>query len=136
MAKLMGKGSKSYSILKMKCPRCQEGEFFVSHAYDIKNAGNLHERCSKCNLKYEKEPGFFQGAMYVSYGLGVALFVTLWVSFNLFFPSMSTGFQVTVVVVSSIVLTPIMYAFSKIIWVNLFNKYEGTDALAKEKSTS
>ena len=71
--KLLGKGSKLYSIFKMRCPRCQEGEFFISHAYDLKNAGTIHEHCSECNLKYSREPGFFYGAMYVAYALGVAL---------------------------------------------------------------
>lgn len=134
MAKLIGKGSKLYSILRKKCPRCQEGEFFTSHPYDLKNVGNLHERCSKCDLKYEREPGFYQGAMYVSYGLGVALFVTLWVSFNLFFPSFSTGLQVTIVAVSSILLTPAMYALSKIIWANLFISYEEPGVVSKDES--
>lgn len=134
MAKLIGKGSKLYSILRMKCPRCQEGEFFISRPYDLKNVGNLHGHCSKCNLKYEKEPGFYQGAMYVSYALGVALFVTLWVSFNLFFPSTSTGMQVTIVAVASIVLTPYMYALSKIIWANLFISYEGKSVDSEKKT--
>ncbi len=136
MAKLIGKGSKLNSIFKMRCPRCQEGKFFTSHPYNLKNAGNLYERCSNCDLKYEKEPGFYQGAMYVSYALGVALFVTLWVSFNLFFPSLSTGVQVTIVAVSSIGLTPLMYALSKIIWANLFISYEGKDAITKEDAVT
>jgi uncharacterized protein (DUF983 family) len=128
---MIGKGTKLNSILRMKCPRCQEGDFFTSHPYDLKNAGNIHEHCPKCNLKYEMEPGFYQGAMYVSYALGVALFVTLWVSFNLFFPSLSTGAQVGIVAVSSLVLTPIMYALSKIIWANLFIKFDKKEVKSK-----
>ncbi len=128
---MIGKGTKLNSILRMKCPRCQEGDFFVSHPYDLKNAGNIHEHCPKCNLKYEMEPGFYQGAMYVSYALGVALFVTLWVSFNLFFPSLSTGAQVAIVAVASLVLTPIMYALSKIIWANLFIKFDKGEVKSK-----
>ena len=135
MGKYFGKGSRLYSIFKKKCPRCQEGEFFISrNPYDLKNAGNIHKNCSNCNLKYEREPGFYQGAMYVSYALGVALFVTLWVSFNLFFPSLSTGIQVTIVAVSSILLTPYMYSMSKIIWANLFIHYEGKEMKPSEDS--
>lgn len=134
MAKLIGKGSKLNSIFRGKCPRCQEGDFFISHPYDLKNAGNIHEHCSNCNLKYEKELGFYQGAMYVSYALGVALFVTLWVSFNLFFPSTSTTMQVTIVAISSFLLTPYMYALSKIIWANLFIAYDEKAATSKEKT--
>lgn len=121
---MFGKGSKLYSIFKMKCPRCQEGKFFISHPYDLKKAGDIHEHCSNCNLKYSKEPGFYYGAMYVSYALGVALFVTLWTSFNLFFPKASTAFQITSIIVATILLTPYLYALSKIIWANFFIKYE------------
>ena len=121
---LVGKGSKLYSIFKMKCPQCQEGDFFISHPYDLKKAGNLHENCSKCGLKYSKEPGFYYGAMYVNYALGVALFVTLWVSFNLFFPDLSVGWQIGLIIFFTVILTPYMYALSKIIWANFFIKYD------------
>lgn len=29
----------------------------------------MHENCAHCALKYEREPGFFLGAIYVNYGL-------------------------------------------------------------------
>jgi len=121
---MFGKGSKLFSIFKMKCPRCHEGDFFISHPYDLKKAGDIHQNCSHCDLKYSKEPGFYYGAMYVSYALGVALFVTLWTSFNLFFPTASVGVQITVIISLTILLTPYLYALSKIVWANLFIKYE------------
>lgn len=121
---IVGKGSKIYSIFKMKCPQCQEGDFFVSHPYDLKRAGDLHLNCSKCGLKYSKEPGFYYGAMYVNYALGVALFVALWVSFNLFFPDVSVGWQIGLIIFFTVILTPYMYALSKIIWANFFIKYD------------
>ncbi len=121
---MFGKGSRLFSIFKMKCPRCHEGEFFISHPYDLKKAGDIHQNCSNCGLKYSKEPGFYYGAMYISYALGVALFVTLWTSFNLFFPSVSVGIQITTIISLTILLTPYLYALSKIIWANLFIKYE------------
>ena len=31
-----------------------------------------YERCPVCGLKYEREPGYFLGAMYISYALGIA----------------------------------------------------------------
>ena len=33
----------------------------------------MYERCEVCNLKFEREPGYFLGAMYISYGLGLTL---------------------------------------------------------------
>ncbi len=129
---MLKKGTKLYSIFKMKCPQCHEGDFFVSSPYDIKKAGEIYECCPNCNLKYSKEPGFYYGAMYVSYALTVALFVTLWVSFNLFFDNVSVGLQIFIIISSTILLTPYLYALSKIIWANFFIKY---DRERKSKST-
>ena len=119
---VFSKGSKVYSIFKMKCPRCHEGDFFESHPYNLKKAGDIHKNCSKCNLKYSPEPGFYFGAMFVSYALGVALFVTFWVSFNLFFEDLSLGLQISIIVIASLVTAPYFYSLSKIIWANLFIK--------------
>ena len=121
---MLKKGNRLYSIFKRKCPRCHEGDFFVSTPYNLKHAGELHKTCSNCALKYEKVPGVYYGAMYVSYGLGVALFVALWVLISLFFPNLSTGLQIFLIISVSLILTPYLYALSKIIWANLFVKYD------------
>ncbi len=34
-------------------------------------------RCLFCNLKFEREPGYFLGAMYIGYGLGVGAIAVL-----------------------------------------------------------
>lgn len=132
---MFGKGSKLYSIFKSKCPRCQEGEFFVSHPYDLARMGDIHTHCDHCGLKYAKEPGFYYGAMYVAYALGVALFVTLWVSFNLFFENVSVGWQIALIIIATIVLSPYLYALSKIIWANMFIKYD-KDALHRHQNAA
>jgi uncharacterized protein (DUF983 family) len=121
---MLGKGSKLYSIFRHKCPRCHEGNFFVSHPYDLSKAGDIHPECPKCGLKYQAEPGFYYGAMYVSYALAVALFVTIWVSFNLFLPSFSVGWQIGAIIFFTLLLGPYLYALSKIIWANFFFSYE------------
>lgn len=37
----------------------------------------MHERCPGCGLKFEREPGYFLGAMYISYGLGLGAITIL-----------------------------------------------------------
>lgn len=120
---MFSKGSKLYSIFKRKCPRCQEGEFFVSTPYDLSKIGDIKESCSECGLKYEKEPGFYYGAMYVSYALGVATFVTCWVSMNLFFTGISAGWQIGIVIAVLLISGPYLFSLSKIIWANMFIPY-------------
>ena len=81
----MKKGTKLYSIFKGKCPRCHEGEFFKNKfTLHPTKVTELHETCSKCDLKYMIEPSFFYGAMYVNYGLTVAIAVTSFIIARVF----------------------------------------------------
>ena len=120
----MLKGYKLYSILKMKCPKCQEGEFFEGHPYKLSTMGKVNKRCSHCNQKFEIETGFYQGSYYVSYGLGVALFVTV-MGLNYFLRDKMTPTPLLLsFLFSLIVFIPLIYALSKIIWANMFIKYD------------
>lgn len=120
----MKKGSKLYSIVHITCPQCHEGNFLVSSVYDLKHVGDVRQECDVCHLKYEREPGFYYGAMYVSYALGVALFVTIWASCNLWFPSFGVWTQIGLVTFFTVVLSPYLFALSKIIYANIFIHYK------------
>ncbi|MBP6731100.1 MAG: DUF983 domain-containing protein [Chitinophagales bacterium] len=63
---MIGKGDKIYSIVAMKCPRCHEGKLWKSPLYKMKFY-DMYDNCPVCGLKYEQEPGFWYGAMYMGY---------------------------------------------------------------------
>lgn len=63
--------SQLYALVNSKCPRCRRGEVFANSMYGFK-AQKMHENCPHCNLKFEREPGYFYVAMFVSYGFNVA----------------------------------------------------------------
>ncbi|MEO8589389.1 MAG: DUF983 domain-containing protein [Flavobacteriales bacterium] len=117
------KATKLYSIVHFKCPYCHEGEFFTAHPYDLAKAGDTHERCPVCHGKYVKEPGFYYGAMYVSYAIGVAVSVTCWVAMSVLFPATALWIQVALILGALVIGAPFYYALSKIIWANFFFTY-------------
>lgn len=84
----------------------------------------VKEKCDKCNKHFSLEPGFYYGAMYVSYALGVAHMVSFIVA------KWVLGFEMDfwnfIILVGStlILLTPLYYAISKIIWANMFMSYK------------
>ena len=121
---MLKKGTKLYSIFKRKCPVCQEGDFFVSKPYDLKNIGKIHEECSNCNEKFSKEPGFYYGAMYVSYGLGVAMFVAIFLTTYLIYPESTAYTYITLIAIAMVLLGPFLYELSKIIWANMFMSFK------------
>lgn len=56
------------AIWNYKCPRCKEGDMFKT-PFELSNPTNMNERCTKCNLDFEPEPGFYFGALIISYGI-------------------------------------------------------------------
>jgi uncharacterized protein (DUF983 family) len=122
---MFGKGSIIYSVAKNKCPRCQEGDFFKnSKAYKLGTFTEMNINCSSCGLKYEIEPGFFYGAMYVSYALNVAWFVTLWVATSVLVPEMTKMTQFLIIALSMITMYPLMYRYARLLYTNIFVKYK------------
>ena len=121
---MLKKGTKLYSILKRKCPSCHEGEFFVSTPYDFKHIGRIHKKCSICAEEFSKEPGFYYGALYISYGLGVAISVVIFIPIFLFYPNPSALTYILFIAVSMVLLGPFLFALSKIIWANLFISFK------------
>ena len=57
------------AIVRELCPRCRRGSIFRASLWRGYLA--MHERCPVCGLKYEREPGYFIGAMYFSYALSI-----------------------------------------------------------------
>jgi len=67
---MISKGKKLYSIIRMKCPKCHQGDFFEGYPYNFKKIGEVKKKCLICDLKNSIEPGFFKVHI---------MFLTLWV---------------------------------------------------------
>ena len=72
-------------VLNAKCPRCRQGDLFTHGMMNVKKVSSMHKNCPDCNLRNEKEPGNFNGAMYVSNGFSTGLFlVTAFILYHFF----------------------------------------------------
>jgi hypothetical protein len=78
----------------------------------------MYERCPLCDLKFERESGYFLGAMYISYGLGVVsvalIALVLWAA-------TSWGI-VKIIVWASVLFLPLVWPitlFSRVLWLYL-----------------
>lgn len=121
---MLKKGSKLYSILSGSCPKChQESMYFDKKAYSITNILQMNENCSHCNLKYQIEPSFFFGAMYVSYALNVVLIVATFIVAFFGFHAKITAIFISVIV-ALILFFPIIMRLSRNIYINIFVDYD------------
>lgn len=110
------KPSTLASILQQRCPRCRVGRIF---RYSIfRGFPKMCERCTICDLKFEREPGYFLGAMYFSFALGVLVMapiaVMLWYL---------TGWWISKVVFWAAILflpfAPTITLFARVLWIYL-----------------
>jgi len=118
------KGSKIYSILTGTCPVCHTGKmYYQGNPYYLAEAQKMHERCSHCDTKFKIEPSFFYGAMYVSYGMGVAIAIAVFIIsyFFLNFSRLSTFLIISGVL---IILLPVILRVSRNIWINMFFSFD------------
>jgi uncharacterized protein (DUF983 family) len=121
------------SIFRAKCPVCLQGEVYESKSvYNIKKFDKMHERCNHCNHKYEIETGFWYGAMYVSYGLTVAISVATFVLTFLIYPEASSFLYIGLIFVVVLIFAPITYRTSRLVWMNFFSKYDESKSLKNE----
>jgi uncharacterized protein (DUF983 family) len=141
---MKGKGTKLYSILKMKCPKCHEGELFKeSNPYKLKELSNMYPKCEVCGEDFKREPGFYFGAAYVSYALTVALWVAVlvalitfdalgWIEYSFFENPLTFLFSG---IIALFVLLPVLYRLSRSIWLNFFINYD-SKAIARKEDQS
>jgi uncharacterized protein (DUF983 family) len=113
-----------YSTVFNKCPQCHQGDVFTSkNPFALSKIFSMHERCSHCDLKYQKEPSFFYGAMYVSYALTSGWFIVWYLLYITLLSDIDTLTFALAMTGSFIVLSPITLRWSRLLWMNFFFKY-------------
>src|SRR5262245_57161220 len=101
------------AILHQRCPNCLQGPVFA-------NGITMNERCTVCGHQFLREQGYFQGAMYMSYALGIPLMFVLTLIFILILPSHSVPTALIISVPVFLVLVPVMFRYSRVLWMHLF----------------
>ncbi len=121
---MLKKGSKLNSILTGSCPKCQkESMYSDKNPLHLNNVLKMNDHCSHCGLKYQIEPSFFYGAMYVSYALNVAVGIAAFiVSFVFFRASISQSF--IAIIITLVLLFPFVLRLSRNLYINMFVSYD------------
>lgn len=118
------KNTPIYSIIKSKCPRCHEGDFYeTTNPYNLKKFDKMHPRCSVCGQNFTKEPGFYYGATYASYALTVSFGITTFLISHFLFKVNDIHF-LFFFPLAIIALAPVVFRSSRLIWINFFVKYK------------
>ncbi|MBL4710882.1 MAG: DUF983 domain-containing protein [Flavobacteriales bacterium] len=118
------KNSRVASIVKQNCPQCRIGKLFLSSAFNFRSFHKMNDKCDNCGQNFNPEPGFYMGAMYISYAFQVAIVVATLilgavVSFELSFKS-------HLIIVGVLILSffTIIFRLSRSIWIHICIGYK------------
>jgi hypothetical protein len=113
------KPNRVISILTEKCPRCRRGEVYEKNKHLFAFPVMKHN-CEVCGYKFDREPGYFLGAMYISYGLAVLQGLIAFLTCYFFFPGLPT-IWIPIIIMGVIILFSYKnYKLSRIIYIHIF----------------
>lgn len=112
------------SLIKLRCPKCREGSLFIKEGLFIySDMLGMDENCSVCGQKYEIEPGFWIGAMWISYPIVVAIELPF-LFLALFADGWHTWAYFGGMVVAFLTLWPFMLRVGRSAWIHISIHYD------------
>lgn len=99
--------------LRRRCPRCGARDIFRSFF-------ELKERCPRCGVRFEREPGYWVGAMIIVTTITFALFLILLVGgIVITWPDVPWNWLLGVTIGANLIVPALAYPHSKTLWAAL-----------------
>jgi uncharacterized protein (DUF983 family) len=109
----------SNAVWRGKCPRCHKGDIFKYPFSKISKFASMNSQCPQCGASFTPEPGFYFGALFVSYAFNVALLVAVSIILYLFIKPPDWVYGVSLIV-ASILSIPFIFRYSRILFLYWF----------------
>ncbi|MFO0880135.1 MAG: DUF983 domain-containing protein [Gemmataceae bacterium] len=100
------------AIVAQRCPRCLRGGVF--HGWV-----EMHETCPACGHLFQREQGYFLGAMYVSYALGCGVVSAGYFAGSWAWPTLPPVQLCLLLLACYVPLMPVLFRYSRIVFMHL-----------------
>ena len=80
----------------------------------------MNENCSQCGLRFEVEPGFFFGAMYISYAVTVGILVLTGITLNIISNGVYLSTFISSAIAITLILLPLTFRYSRVLFLYWF----------------
>ncbi len=97
--------------LRLRCPRCGAGPLYA-------RPFRMHSNCGQCGLQFEREQGYFVGAIYINYAATVAIAVPGFFLLDAF-TGMTINQQLALWVPFAVVFPLLFFHHSRSLWLLL-----------------
>ncbi len=128
---IFGKGSKLYSIFGFKCPKCHESNLFYTSTFSFRRSFEMKKSCEVCGQDFEPEPGFYYGAMFVSY-IFMGFFCLGFTAFLHWVLGLSVNLSFLLLLVVIAIFFVYIFRLARSIWINVVIKYNPPKNVLKQ----
>ena len=100
-----------WAVVTLRCPRCLKGRVWARFL-------SMNAVCPVCGLEFDRESGYFAGAMVISYALAVPILAGMVIALITL-----GGVDVVVALIIGntgyLVLVPFIFRYSRVVWLHL-----------------
>ena len=113
---------KLINLIKNRCPICNEGKVFKNNNLASFAHSKMNADCPVCKLSFSKDPGFYWGSMYVSYGLAMIEAVLGYFICRTLGTEKYDYINLAAAVAAIIIFSPLNYRLARLSWLYLVPK--------------
>jgi hypothetical protein len=113
------------TVIKEKCPFCDKGDVFKQGKFW--QMPEMNSKCSNCKKDFTGEPGYYFGAMYVSYAIAVGIGIGTFLFCRLILGTESSFIIIGACVGNIFLISVKNYKWSRILWLKIFPPGAGTN---------
>lgn len=106
----MPSSSAFVAALRQRCPKCRQGPIFYGWI-------NMNDCCPRCGIRFEREAGYFLGAMYFSYPLSVPILGLLILAWHLLLPEWRIEAVIGLAALAYVPFMPLVFRYSRVFWI-------------------
>ena len=100
------------AVLLQRCPRCHKGRLF-------RGLFAMNDPCPVCGLVFQREEGYFLGAMYVTYVLGAVVLGAGYFLARWLLAGWNEFLILNLLCLLYLPLTPALFRYSRTIWIHI-----------------
>jgi len=97
--------------MRLRCPRCGDGSLF-------RGLFSMHSQCPKCALIFEREEGYFVGAIYINYAATTLIAIPGFLTLD-YLTTMSLSQQLLLWGIFTVLFPLAFFRYSRSLWLSV-----------------
>ena len=110
------------SMWTYHCPKCRSSKMY-KEPFELAKPLDMNKKCEVCNQNFEPEPGFYYGAMFISYIMSAWFLLIPALTLLFVFKWSVTSVMIFVIFLAAITYLKVL-RFSRSIWIHVVVKYD------------